>query len=382
MSLGCTLRCMFGSSVVFRQPFSTELSAFHNVETCGDSMALMSFLVVSLLATFQAAPAPEACAIEEPLFLQMGIQVGDAQSQKLGALLLEVRKECFRATSSCLPVLDKLRLAVWPHVQAEINGSFSPWMPGWNSEPLFDADCQPGGVSRTGTKMAFRHIFKAAGFTTIANLQQVTTGFGPQAYLDLCNAFHSTDLKHRAFTFVRDPISRFISGYSEIDYRTRIVKDWPLLHSLAKLLREYPVGSSVRAAAFFEEFLRSGIDVNGHVRPQLEFLQPFSGCSLPMDFIGKTERAEEHWAKLFAMQNETAPKFDSLLAVHSHGQRDKQAMKTFLASSAKYIRALCWLYLGDFAVFEYELPNECQEEPMQSAVAMLRHVSLSGNPLA
>ena len=342
----------------------------------------ISFLVVSLLATFQAAPVLETCAIEEPLFLQMGIRVDDGQSQKLAALLLEVRKECLRATSSCLPVLETLRLAVWPHVQAETNGSLSPWMPGWNLEPIFDADAQASGVSRLWTKMAFRHIFKAAGFTAYANLQQVTTGLRPQSYLELCNAFHSTDLKHRAFTFVRDPISRFISGYAEIDYRSRAVRDWPIFDSLAKLLREYPVGSAVRAAAFFEEFLRSGIDVNGHVRPQLEFLQPLSGCSLPMDFIGKTERAEEHWAKLFDMQNETVPKFDSLLALHSHGERDEQAMKTFLASSAKYMRALCWLYLGDFAVFEYELPNECRQEPMQSAVAMLRRVSLSGNPLA
>jgi hypothetical protein len=98
--------------------------------------------------------------------------------------------------------------------------------------------------------------------------------------------------------------------------------------------------------------------------------------------LAKLNVLRNNWAKLFDMQNETVPEFDSLLALHNHGERDEQAMKTFLASSAKYMRALCWLYLGDFAVFEYELPNECRQEPMQSAVAMLRRVSLSGNPLA
>eukprot|EP00438_Fugacium_kawagutii_P008507 Skav210959 [mRNA] locus=scaffold713:358424:359458:+ [translate_table: standard] len=344
-------------------------------------MVVISFLVVSLLATFQAAPIPEECAVEQSFLLQVGIQV-DRESQKLADLLLEVRKECLRATSFCLPVLEKLRWAVWPHVQAEMNVSSGPWMPGWNLEPLSDVDTQRVGVSRAGTKMGLRHIFKAAGFTACSNLQKVTTGFRPQAYLELCNSFHSTNLRHRAFTFVRNPISRFLSGYVEIDFRTRSGLQWPIFDSLAELLREYPAGSPLRAAAFFKEFLRSGIDANGHVRPQLEFLQPLSGCSLPMDFIGKTEQAEEHWAKLFAMQNETVPKFDSLLAVHSHGDRDEDAMKTFLASSPKYTRALCWIYLGDFAVFEYELPDECQQEPMQSAVAKLRQVSLSGNPLA
>ena len=341
----------------------------------------MLFLV-SLLATSQSAPVPESCAIEEPLLLQMSIEVDGAQSQKLATLLLDIRKECLGATSSCLPALEKLRLVAWPHVQAEANITFRPWMPGWNLAPLGDILAQAGGVSRKGTKMAFRHIFKAAGDTAFANLQQVTTGFAQQTYSQLCNAFHSTGQKHRAFTFVRDPISRFISGYGEIEYRARTGLEWPDFDSFAKLLSGYPVGSSDRAAAFFEEFLRTGIDVNGHVRPQLEFLQPLSGCPLPMDFIGKTEHLVEHWEKLFAMQNETVPKFDSLLAEHSHGERDKQAMKTFLASSAKYVRALCWLYLGDFAVFEYELPDECRQEPMQSAVATLRRVYVSGNPLA
>ena len=341
-------------------------------------MLQVSLLV--LLGTSHGVPAPELC-VQEPLFLQMGIRLNETQSQNLTALLLEVRKECLRASSSCLPVLEKLRLAVWPRVLAETNSSFSPWMPGSNLEPLSALTAQAHGESRAGTKMAFRNIVKAGGLATFANLQQVTTGFKQEFYPDLCNALRSKEVKHRSFAWVRDPISRFLSGYNEIEHRTRAAMQWPMFDPLAQLLKPYPVGSYDRAAAFFEEFLRSGIDVNEHMRSQLEFLQPLSGCSLPMDFIGKIERVEEDWAKLFALENETVPMFDTQLALNNHGDRDKPGMRTFLSSSAKRVRALCWLYLGDFAVFEYELPKECQEEPLQSAVATLRRVPFSGNPL-
>ena len=119
----------------------------------------------SQLPAVAVEPVPETCAIEEPLFLQMGIRVDDGQSQKLAALLLEVRKECLRATSSCLPVLETLRLAVWPHVQAEINGSLSPWMPGWNLEPLRGILAQAGGVSGMGTKISLQ-IFRESPLTS------------------------------------------------------------------------------------------------------------------------------------------------------------------------------------------------------------------------
>ena len=142
------------------------------------------------------------------------------------------------------------------------------------------------------------------------------------------------------------------------------------------------VGSPERAAVFFQEFLRSGIDINGHVRPQVEFMLPVEGCSVPMDFIGKDEELEADWQKMFALQNETVPSFDSNLATHSHGDTDHLAMENFLGyasagnssastDGARYVRALCWLFLVDFAVFDYELPAQCQHELMADALALL-----------
>eukprot|EP00435_Cladocopium_sp_Y103_P005500 s1627_g1.t2 len=158
-------------------------------------------------------------------FLQLGLEVDvdarstDSEVQKLASLLARARKECLKATEECLPVLSELRLAVWPHVQVEANCSSLAWMPGWHLDTLTASPAVGVYGSRA---MFFLHVYKGAGMEIYANLQQITT-----------------------------------------DFRSRTGEDWPSYKSLAELLKRYPVGSSERAAAFFEEFLRNGIENNG-----------------------------------------------------------------------------------------------------------------------
>eukprot|EP00435_Cladocopium_sp_Y103_P071620 s321_g38.t1 len=276
-------------------------------------------------------------------------------------------------------------------------------MPGWDLENLtYDSQglgiisqSQGGGQSH-GVAMYFRDVFKAVGLNLFANLQQVTTGFKRIPYSQLCNEFRHTDpLRRTAFAFVRDPISRFMSGYEELEFRSRSGLSWPTYNFLAKLLKGHSVGSPERAVAFLEEFIRSGINTNGHVRPQTELLLPAHACSMPMNVIGKVEQLEEDWARIFQLQNQTAPPFDNSLAVDFHEPRDRLAMKmafglamadgsetraafsrNLTRNGARYLRALCWLFLADYGVFDYELPDECQQEPMRSAIALVREESV------
>eukprot|EP00438_Fugacium_kawagutii_P013976 Skav200727 [mRNA] locus=scaffold274:12112:12726:+ [translate_table: standard] len=185
------------------------------------------------------------------------------------------------------------------------------------------------------------------------------------------------------FTFVRNPIDRFVSGYAEIEYLAQTGESWPDYDYVAKLLKGYSEGSPERVAAFLEEFFRSGIGGDGHVRPQLEFFVP-DGCSLPIDFVLKDEHSTEDWQALFAGQNQI-PAFDPALALHSHGHRDKNAMRSFLGLAGDrstaaprhgaYVRALCWLFLTDFAMFDYELPDECQHGLLQNTLKLFRNTS-------
>lgn len=259
-------------------------------------------------------------------------------------------------------------------------------MPGWNLDKGVNVD----SMGKLGSKtLAFRHVFKAGGLNIHANLQRITTDFKMTIWHELCQEY-SDPTNLTTFTFVRHPIDRFISGYAEIEFLAQSGAHWPKYDSVAKLLKGYSAGSPERVAAFFEEFLRSGIHTNGHVRPQLEFFLPSHGCSMPIDFIGKDEHLTEEWQALFAWQNQTIPAFDPELTPHSHGHRDHNAMRRFLGlatedrsegaavprhGTSSYVRALCWLFLEDFAMFDYELPDECQHGLLRNTLALFRNTS-------
>lgn len=121
-----------------------------------------------------------------------------------------------------------------------------------DEDHMFLEDSQAIGESGTKT-MFFRHIFKAGGLNVFANLQQVSMNFRRLSYSEFCRKFQSTDPANRmAFAFVRHPISRFVSGYAEIEYRSRIGEDWPFMDFIARKLKGYPVpGCEWNILAYF-----------------------------------------------------------------------------------------------------------------------------------
>ncbi|CAE7199358.1 unnamed protein product, partial [Symbiodinium sp. CCMP2456] len=279
-----------------------------------------------------------------------------------------------------------------------------------------DSEQAIGDVSCSEEKaMYYRHIWKSAGHSVFENLEKISTNFSQEglSYAQFCERYNSVDGKdHVGFTFVRHPIARFISGYAEIESRARDGN--PTYEDLATTLNKYPVGSPRRAAAFFREFLRTGINRDGHVKPQLEFMIPNAGCSVPMGFIGKTESMEDDWTRMFeAHQCNLSSPFDESLGLHPNDEQDKTAMETVLGwtetstiepidgsydnatpsavalsqasadvraivaalqeNGSRYLRALCWLLLADFASFRFNMPAACRSGLLhKSRFALLR----------
>eukprot|EP00434_Breviolum_minutum_P028420 symbB.v1.2.025142.t1/scaffold2424.1/size79531/4 len=257
----------------------------------------------------------------------------------------------------------------------------------------------------------YRHIWKAAGHSIFENLERAghidngaasaagNLSFKVIGSLEFCGNFDPRNSRHFAFTFVRDPISRFLAGYSEIEKRVR--EQRPGFQSLIKTLEQYPAGSVLRATAFFQEFLKNGINGDGHVKPQVEYLGQSQGCSIPMRFVGRVENITIDWPRMFHDAHCDQRNFDTALGLHPNDPRDRSSMEALIRnpseeygpfalastdevtsaatslqkrevasmqevltkSSALHLRTLCWIYLPDFAVFRYEPPQLCQEEP-------------------
>eukprot|EP00913_Durusdinium_trenchii_P026562 g24920.t1 len=205
------------------------------------------------------------------------------------------------------------------------------------------------------------------------------------------------------FTFVRNPLARFISGYAQLEHYHQEAmehrKNFPP-NPVLNLLTGKP-GSVGRAKQFLDRFFVDGVLRDGHVRPQSEFfVKPYgSKCFLAVDFVGKTENVVEDWKRfLESQQCHVITQFNLTKGRHENSIGTKQALadaaeiggaSSFveLQSAAKesmeaqlfqgaYLRALCWLYLVDYVMFSYDLPRGC-DHPHMLHIAHLANISVS-----
>jgi len=155
-------------------------------------------------------------------------------------------------------------------------------------------------VCRGGKELVlfYRHIFKAAGHGVFANLKKIGKNTlisvnSPQ----ICSYFDVGNPNHVHFTFAREPISRFVAAYAEIEHRVDIDEPWLVYKKMKLILGKHPRGSVKRAEVFFNEFLKSGIFGDGHVKPQSEYLGHIKDCDIPMHFMGAVENMSADWSR-------------------------------------------------------------------------------------
>lgn len=198
------------------------------------------------------------------------------------------------------------------------------------------------------------------------------------------------------FTFTRDPIARFVSGYTEIEYRLSVKKNF--IHYL-------PLFSRVGTIERFKEFIRMIINSEGshslfrnrnteleHIAPQIGVIFSASKVEKKKLNIYQLEKFKDEWARL-SKESGLPELLDSLdndqLASH-HSSKDPNGTKsaaykllnpalnkattcnssTNISSmketddllyniSYHYLRAICRIYLPDFTCLHHDLPQAC-----------------------
>ena len=110
---------------------------------------------------------------------------------------------------------------------------------------------------------------------------------------------------------------------------------------------------------------------------------------------------QQDWKRLFSRAGlKCLPAFDRSLGLHPNDEHDQRAMEASLGladsesagtpallqtsaimrsmqvalkeNGARYLRALCWLYLADFAALNFELPLECQQGHLKSTLLAVK----------
>jgi len=216
-----------------------------------------------------------------------------------------------------------------------------------------------------------------------ANLLRLGDGSTPQ-----------TDVTPYTFTFVREPLSHYVSGFSEKASRAAARRD---ATSMPCAMAFHPgMTPQAQASAFLEDTLfgriyscrpRQPDDL--HVFPQATFVsqamqQRKAHHGAQIDFIGRLEHFDEGWQELttritgvpheyhpntFLKTVRTGPgqtltkSWHETLGTTAHRGSDKDSgflPRAAMAETAyEYELALCLILLPDFACFSFPLPPTC-----------------------
>lgn len=320
--------------------------------------------------------------------------------KELAEVLVLAKKECLASSVDCIGTLKQVRYRVWPFVQQLLGKRFEGFDPVDFHPQVAKATLTCDQQNRT---LMYMHVWKAAGYSLMENLHSVGSGFEvTDSFEDnfyWCENLGLNQINPAArssFTFVREPLARFVSGYAEID-RTYLGPRYDFFHKA-------PPGSLDRAKLFAHRFFQDGLIFNGHVKPQSEYFAPFSStCKLPIDYVGKIEQISEDWKKLLESQHCDAAtiSYNNSLGQHPTDPAERHAMyklmtlqetdttgsdsgksnQTTLRSSQHlqrvlqrhhyaFLRAFCWIHLPDYVMFDYDLPGKCNDQEIQQVKKM------------
>ena len=185
------------------------------------------------------------------------------------------------------------------------------------------------------------------------------------------------------FTFVREPLGHFTSGYTESLFRFRKT-DWgrnasgygaqPRTESMAKAAAKDPQYFLDNILVHPRSSREYAVYPWNHMDLQTSFAYA-GGTKTKFDFVGKLENADEDWMTMLKRSGlKLAPPLDPrigrrdtrvnmwlnvTLRKSMHGSsadpfEDRAKLETFLTKNPKYLAAVCYLLKRDYDCFGYD----------------------------
>jgi hypothetical protein len=176
----------------------------------------------------------------------------------------------------------------------------------------------------------------------------------------------ATNRSMQSFSFIRRPVSHFLSGLKEYYWvrnyraaRPEQKKELVTPADLALFIRSFLDVTNTAPQGVFITPLQGHLNVIPHVYLQSTVFRERYGRHL----IGRIESFQEDWQEIQAALGIDVP------IKKEYGERESSkdaaqvgaSWNTLLTHRPQFLRALCWLLLPDFLCFNYQLPKQCED---------------------
>jgi len=184
------------------------------------------------------------------------------------------------------------------------------------------------------------------------------------------------------FTFVRPPIEKFVSGFSEIAWRATVKPVRVTLKYLSSagcrnVSFRAELSAKSQANTFLADFIYGvatkecfGSDAF-HAFPSMAFISAALRNNLVprIDFVGRLDSFSEDWSELMHLVGVEPQSKDAKRKQTKHhpltsaesGFQPREKMTTYLLLSPESTLQLCIIFLPDFICLNYPLPPACQK---------------------
>lgn len=170
----------------------------------------------------------------------------------------------------------------------------------------------------------------------------------------------------QTFSFIRRPVSHFLSGLKEYYWirnyravRPELKKELVTPSDLALFLHSFLDVTNTAPQGVFTAPYQGHLNTIPHVYPQATIFREKYGKHL----IGRMESFQEDWREIQDAFGIDVP----IRKEYGERESSKDAAQVgaswakLLSNRPQYLRALCWLLLPDFLCFNYQLPEQCED---------------------
>mmetsp|Transcript_12727 Transcript_12727/g.21588 ORF Transcript_12727/g.21588 Transcript_12727/m.21588 type:complete len:455 (-) Transcript_12727:22-1386(-) len=229
----------------------------------------------------------------------------------------------------------------------------------------------PEGANTDMVCKVIEHTSPAVSFTDVAsNPGAKPLACSAESLATLTQAYNTL----RFFTFVRDPIQHFLSGYVESEQRHMREGNVAAIAAYQSQFRN-KVGTTARVKEYVTKILSEKyMNIRG-VR-EVYRVYPQSGFAklIPNIFFGRLENLNEDWRRLqrllrvrqLPVDLSCADEHPDEFAATLHDVAQKAVFQ-----DVQLHRALCVLFLPDYINFGYELPKNCKTAAIRAVLSKI-----------